>query len=145
MRLVEVVWLWESFTEVHIRKETEVGPDKMAIFTFHLENVRTETRTRHISSVISLYTFQGRIVMIIMRRILVVVDESIRTWLSVTLVLNLCQSGEKWLKPSKVSNKLKKYKSWWNIKVTLELSRKDNKIIAKSVWIFFWLRFLHCY
>ena len=67
----------------------------MAIFTFHLENVRTETRTRHISSVISLYTFHGRIVMIIMRRISVLVDESIRTWLSVTLVLNLCQRGQK--------------------------------------------------
>ena len=62
---------------------------------FHLENVRTETRTRHISSVISLYTFQCRIVMMIMRRILVLVDESIRTWLSVTVVVNLCQSGQK--------------------------------------------------
>ena len=84
-----------SYPEVQIRKETEIGPDEMVIFTFHLENVRTETRTRHISSVISLYTFHGRIVMIIMRRILVLVDESIRTWLSVTLVLNLCQSGQK--------------------------------------------------
>ena len=67
----------------------------MLIFTFHLEKVRTETRTRHISSVISLYTFQYRIVMMIMGRILVLVDESIRTWLSVTVVVNLCQSGQK--------------------------------------------------
>ena len=79
----------------------------MLIFTFHLEKVRTETRTRHISSVISLYTFQGRIVMRIMRRILALVGR-----LFVTLVVNLCQSGQKWLKPSKVSNKLKKNKSW---------------------------------
>ena len=54
--------------------EKRLRPVQMR-WDFHLENVRTETRTRHISSVISLYTFQYRIVMMIMGRILVLVDD----------------------------------------------------------------------
>ena len=116
----------------------------MLIFTFHLEKVRTETRTRHISSVISLYTFQGRIVMRIMRRILALVGR-----LFVTLVVNLCQSGQKWLKPSKVSNKLKKNKSWgisrrfWICPIKIQfvaVKHPENSKMSLNIWSWdFWI------